>query len=482
MSTEEPDTGYSTKHSYGPEWEEESREVLSEVDFDTELGIELARDAQRLSQGKISEEEFYSRHSDKVNEEFGIDARPTDPRSSEPLDKDTVEDALNDDVVAEPVPSKYADAANSGDGGEGGDGGNDGGGDGNGWSDDEDDGVSRRTVLQSVGVAAAGIAAGTWSQRNPSGIWDEGEERNIQPAGPGTGGDETHLGFVIDVDACIGGAHCAIGCKDENQTPDGALWNFVFQYQEPDRDSEEYLIRPCMHCSDPPCVSVCPVRARHKRTEDGIVLTDYDICIGCRYCQVACPYGVNYFQWGEPDEERWRDNFLSNHDSVDDRLDKRGKHVAGPQHEKGIMGKCTFCVHRQDSGDPELENTTACEQACPVDAIHFGDLNDPDSKPRRYLREVEGRSEEAGNLAGRDTTDPDAEWQRPRHVPRWRFQEQYGTRPNVIYVGHQPSADAEWVDEPLPYDEYVSDFGHSMTKSREGFDNAPSDRKLRGED
>ena len=456
MSTEE-----SVRHSYGPEWEEESREVLSEVDFDTELGMEMAKDAEKLSKGEISEEEFFSRHNEKVREEFGIDARPTDPRSSEPLDKDTVEDALNDDIVAEPVPSKHAkrakEARENRDGGEGG-----GGNGGDGDDGDDDDGFSRRTVLKSVGVAAAGVAAGTWNQRNPGGIWDE--NRKIQAGGPGTPDDHTQIGFVIDVDACIGGAHCAQACEFENKTPDGALWQFVFQFEEPDRDEAEYLIRPCQHCSDPPCVKVCPVRARHKRTSDGIVLTDYDICIGCRYCQVACPYGVNYFQWGEPDEEFYN-SFLDNHDSIDDpegRFDKRGKRVAGPQHEKGIMGKCTFCVHRQDSGDPELEGTTACYEACPVDAIHVGDLNDPESKPRQYLNEV---AEEVKNSsAGFDTTDENAEWQEERHVSRWRFQEDRGTKPNVIYVGHQPSEDAHWVDEPGSYEDY------GLQKKREGFD------------
>ena len=473
MSTED-----SVKHSYGPEWEEKSRKVLSEVDFDTELGVEMAKDAEKLSKGEISEDEFYSRHSEKVREEFGIDARPTDPRSSEPLDKDTVEDALDDDVVAEPVPSKHAKRAEEArkerqDGGGDGNGGGDGG-DG----DDDDDGFSRRTVLKSVGVAAAGVAAGTWNQRNPGGIWDE--DRKIEPAGPGTSNEEVQMGFVIDVDACIGGAHCAQACEFENQTPDGALWQFVFQYEEPDRDEAEYLIRPCQHCSDPPCVSVCPVRARHKRTEDGIVLTDYDICIGCRYCQVACPYGVNYFQWGEPKMEgpqsvgKFREQnadlpALDEPDRVDDpKYDKRGKHVAGPQHEKGIMGKCVFCVHRQDSGDPELEGTTACYEACPVDAIHVGDLNDPESKPRQYLDEVAARHNEnpgAGQPeAGLDTTSEDAEWQRQRHVPRWRFQEDRGTKPNVIYVGHQPSEDAHWVDEPGSYQDY------GLERKREGFD------------
>jgi len=464
LSTED-----SARHSYGPEWEEESREVLSEVNFDTELGMEMAKDAEKLSKGEISEEEFFSRHNEKVREEFGIDARPTDPRSSEPLDKDTVEDALNDDVVAEPVPSKHAkkakEARENRDGGDGGGNGGDGG------DGDDDDGFSRRTVLKSVGVAAAGIAAGTWNQRNPGGIWDQ--NRQIQAGGPGTPDDDTQIGFVIDVDACIGGAHCAAGCKDENQTPDGALWQFVFQFEEPDRDEAEFLIRPCQHCSDPPCVKVCPVRARHKRTSDGIVLTDYDICIGCRYCQVACPYGVNYFQWGEPDEERL-DNFLSNHESVDSQFDNRGKRVAGPQHEKGIMGKCTFCVHRQDSGDPELEDTTACYEACPVDAIQVGDLNDPESKPRRYLREVQARTDELESSAGREMEldrGEDDSWTQQRHVPRWRFQEDRGTKPNVIYVGHQPSEDAHWVEKPQAYSEYSSpEYGHSLKKKREGFD------------
>jgi len=461
LSTED-----TARHSFGPEWEEDARKTLSDVEFDTELGVELARDAQRLSQGKISEEEFYSRHNDKVSEEFGIDARPTDPTSAEPLDEETVNAALDDDVVAEPVPKPYDNggAIGGGDGGEGGDG------DGEGFDgDDDDDGFSRRSVLKSVGVAAAGVAAGTWSNRNPSGIWDDEKEEQVRPAGPGNPDDKVQMGFVIDVDACIGGAHCAQACDFENQTDNGQLWQFVFQYQESDSDEAEFLIRPCQHCSNPPCVSVCPVRARHKREDDGIVLTDYDICIGCRYCQVACPYGVNYFQWGEPDEEKI-ETFLSHHEAVDDKLDKNGRHVAGPQHEKGIMGKCTFCVHRQDSGDPELEGTTACYEACPVDAIHVGDLNDPESKPRKYLEEVEkrhGSGDEAGQPeAGYDTTDENAEWMEQRHVPRWRFQEEYGTRPNVIYVGHQPSEDAndQWVDKPGDYDSY------GLNKKRDGFD------------
>ena len=471
LSTED-----TAKHSFGPEWEEDARETLSEVDFDTELGVELARDAQRLSQGKISEEEFYSRHNDKVNEEFGIDARPTDPTSAEPLDEETVDAAMNDDVVAEPVPKPYDNGgALDGEGG-GGDGGDGGGFDG----EDDDDGFSRRSVLKSVGVAAAGIAAGTWSNRNPSGIWDDEKEEQVYPAGPGTPNERKQMGFVIDVDACIGGAHCAQACDYENQTDSGQLWQFVFQYQEKDSDSAEFLIRPCQHCSNPPCVTVCPVRARHKREDDGIVLTDYDICIGCRYCQVACPYGVNYFQWGEPDEEKltnFRDRYegmpaLENEDRVDDpKYDKEGRHTAGPQHQKGVMGKCVFCVHRQDSGDSELEGTTACYEACPVDAIHVGDLNDPESKPRKYLEQVETRHGEDGSEkgqpeAGYDTTSEDSEWQRQRHVPQWRFQEEYGTRPNVIYVGNQPSEDAndQWVDKPGDYESY------GLSKKRDGFD------------
>jgi molybdopterin-containing oxidoreductase family iron-sulfur binding subunit len=197
------------------------------------------------------------------------------------------------------------------------------------------------------------------------------------------------------------------GCKVENNTPEGVHWNYVFRYaEEGETEASNYMPRPCQHCSRPTCTYVCPTEARHKR-DDGIVVTDYDQCVGCRYCQVACPYGVNFFQWGRPSDYEGFEK---------PREDRNGRTVAGDP-PGGVMGKCTFCVHRQDSGDPELEGTTACAEACPWGTISFGDLNDPEDDPRKHLAEKSGS-----------------------HT--FQLLESVGNGPSVIYIGPEPSSDA----------------------------------------
>ena len=167
------------------------------------------------------------------------------------------------------------------------------------------------------------------------------------------------------------------------------------------------------------------------------MLTDYDICIGCRYCQVACPYGVNYFQWGEPD--------VPLEDVPDDHThDERGRWVDS-RPEKGMMGKCTMCPTRQDGlmGEEKV-GTTACEEACAMDAIHFGDMNDPESAPNQHL---EAYREQHPN----DQSDfPD----RPEDtVGTFRLLEELGTDPNVVYVGNEPGRNAEQVEGPVSYED-----------------------------
>ncbi|WP_331713987.1 4Fe-4S dicluster domain-containing protein [Halobacterium sp. CBA1126] len=181
---------------------------------------------------------------------------------------------------------------------------------------------------------------------------------------------------------------------------------------------------------------MCPVGARHTREEDGLVLTDYEICIGCRYCEVSCPYGVNYFQWGEPDVPE---------SEIDDdhQIDDRGRWV-GARPPEGVMGKCTFCVDRQDGQmGEEKVGTTACEEACAMDAIHFGDLDDPESAPNRHLREY------------REQQDNDMQFpNRKEHtVSTFELMEERGTEPNVRYIGNEPSPHAEQVEGPVSYED-----------------------------
>ncbi len=115
-------------------------------------------------------------------------------------------------------------------------------------------------------------------------------------------------GFVVNLKRCTGCKSCMLACKVENNTPKTVFWMYVFKWEEGKYPNVKikFLPRPCMHCDNPPCVKVCPVGARFKE-EEGFVLTDYERCIGCRYCETACPYGVNYFNWKSPTDNQYSD-------------------------------------------------------------------------------------------------------------------------------------------------------------------------------
>lgn len=185
-----------------------------------------------------------------------------------------------------------------------------------------------------------------------------------------------HLVMAIDLKRCIGCNTCALACKVENNVPNGIWWNRVLTIGGEEMDTPagvypnlemQYLTLACQHCENAPCVKVCPVGATFKREEDGVVMQDYDRCIGCRYCMVACPYtGVRQFNWQAPEYEV---DFAVGGDGV-------------PVHQKGTVEKCTFCAHRL------VQNLLpACIEICPARARHFGDLNDPDSEVSKLLRE-----------------------------------------------------------------------------------------------
>jgi molybdopterin-containing oxidoreductase family iron-sulfur binding subunit len=184
-------------------------------------------------------------------------------------------------------------------------------------------------------------------------------------------------GMVIDLERCVGCQTCTIQCKLENDVPLGMAWNRVLTKGGPhlDTPSGEYpnlsmshVPLACQHCDNPVCVKVCPVGATYQR-EDGIVLVDWNKCIGCRYCMSACPYGARVFNWGDPKQ---MPDFPIGSPDV-------------PQRPRGVVEKCTFCVHRVDKG---LE--PACVASCPARARFFGDLNDPTSKVSRLIVERSG--------------------------------------------------------------------------------------------
>lgn len=385
----------------GPEWEAWADRVLADVDYDTELGKDLARDALRLADDGLSEAEFHRRHTDAVLEEFGVDDRPTKP---------TVEDS----AAAMPrVPTTHPASE-----------------------------TTRRNLLHLFGGAVVAGTSVSLAGCVVSGQTATGNETN-ETDGNTTSDDDTQvdgpprqvqLGMVVDTDACIGCLQCSLACKEENNTSVGVHWPYVFRYEDTvgGETFEGKLTRHCQHCSRASCTFVCPTEARHKRTEDGIVLTDYDLCVGCKYCQVACPYGVNYLGTNNPTDLSDGFNYR--------KRDRRGRTVAGPP-PKGVMGKCTYCVHRQDSDDPELVGTTACEQRCPANVIHFGDMNDPESAPRKYLR---------GEFPGRDDVP---------EKNRFKLLEQVGNKPNVVFLGNEPSAEAKPIEGPVAYRDHGMDGG-----------------------
>lgn len=177
-----------------------------------------------------------------------------------------------------------------------------------------------------------------------------------------------HYGMVIDLRRCVGCQACTASCKVENGTRPGIFWNRVLDREEgqyPDVQ-RSFLPMPCMHCANAPCEKVCPTGATYRR-DDGIVLVDYDKCIGCRYCQSVCPYGARFFSESA-------DGYYGAVLTPDEEVRYAG-------HQLGVAEKCTFCVHRLDQGEDP-----ACVSTCGPRARVFGDLDDPDSEVSKLIR------------------------------------------------------------------------------------------------
>ncbi len=191
----------------------------------------------------------------------------------------------------------------------------------------------------------------------------------------------TRWAVVADLNRCVGCQTCTAACKHANATAPGVQWRKVLDVEAGEYPDVRRAFVPvgCMHCDEPPCLEVCPTTATRKRG-DGIVTIDYDLCIGCAYCVVACPYQARY--------------------RVDAPASAYGsetmRHEALRENSRrlGVSQKCTFCFERIDEGlakgltpgvDPDA--TPACVASCIADALHFGDLEDPDSNVSRLLTE-----------------------------------------------------------------------------------------------
>jgi molybdopterin-containing oxidoreductase family iron-sulfur binding subunit len=192
------------------------------------------------------------------------------------------------------------------------------------------------------------------------------------------------FGYALNVSKCKGVRRCVEACAAENNLSRDPQIQYIrvlemdhgdmnlnranhyYEAETVPRAGKFYLPVQCMQCDNPPCVKACPVQATWKEA-DGIVVVDYNWCIGCRYCMTACPYWARHFNWNEPTLPKEQINTDTHYLSNRPRM-------------KGVMEKCTFCLQRTRKG-----RLPACLEACPTGARIFGNLLDPESDIRYVL-------------------------------------------------------------------------------------------------
>lgn len=213
--------------------------------------------------------------------------------------------------------------------------------------------IQRRLFLKtSVGAAVVAVAPGML-------LFDSAHGR------PEGASSDVRWGMLIDTSQCRDGCDdCVTACNKENglsggTRPTDSQWMRKVELKDKRSGHELSLPMMCQHCESPPCVEVCPTAASFRRA-DGIVLVDKHLCIGCRYCMMACPYKARSFV----------------HEPLHDQKPDvpRGK---------GTVESCTMCVHRVDEG-----RQPACAEACKNKSILFGNLNDPASEIAKKIRIV----------------------------------------------------------------------------------------------
>lgn len=195
---------------------------------------------------------------------------------------------------------------------------------------------------------------------------------------------DTVFGYALNVAKCKGVRACVDACvKENNQSRDTQIQyirvlemdkgnmdltqsNHYFDSETVPNPGKTYLPMQCMQCDNPPCVKACPVKATWAE-EDGMVVVDYNWCIGCRYCMAACPYWARRFNWNEPTIPK-------------EDVNPDTHYLGNRPRYKGVVEKCTFCIQRTRKG-----KQPACQEACPTGARVFGNLLDPNSEIRYIL-------------------------------------------------------------------------------------------------
>jgi len=203
--------------------------------------------------------------------------------------------------------------------------------------------------------------------------------RDIKPL------DGVEFVYALNLSRCTGIRKCVHACVAENnqshdpeiqyirvlEMPRGTLnverSNHYYDPETVPEPDKFYMPVQCHQCANPPCVKVCPVEATWQEP-DGITVIDYDWCIGCRYCEAACPYWARRFNFAKPNVPK-------------ERLNPNMSYLSNRPRPKGVMEKCTFCLHRTREG-----RKPACLEACPTGARKFGNILDPESEVSQILR------------------------------------------------------------------------------------------------
>jgi len=256
-------------------------------------------------------------------------------------------------------------------------------------------GLSRRNLLATLGVTAAGGALALVSFQQDA---QAAMTPKMSAVADKAKASAHAWCMVIDLRTCDGCKACTMACQQRHGLRPEQTWIDVYEMKDATGGTYN-MPRPCMMCEDAPCMYICPVGA-NVRTDDGLVLVDTEACIGSRACMAACPYEARYFNWSDPLPQA------------------RMPAPSTPQMpvpEKGVVGKCVFCADRLPQGE-----LPACVSGCPMGVLYIGDL----------VTDI------AVNGLGTNVVLSDF----LRANDAVRFKEELGTNPRVYYIlGHGQS-------------------------------------------